>query len=44
MSDIKNIYRSTPRQIKQYICTCLEAGLVPFLTTLLFFPQGIFNS
>lgn len=31
MSDIKNIYRSTPRQIKQYICTCLEAGLVPFL-------------
>lgn len=28
-----DIYRCTPRQVRKYICDCLEAGLVPFVTS-----------
>lgn len=31
MSDVTNLYRSSPRQIKSHILDCLYAGLVPFV-------------
>ena len=31
MSNISNIYRCTPDQVKQFTITCIQASLVPFI-------------
>lgn len=33
MSELQTIYRCTPRQIRQFMIECFEAGLVPMITS-----------